>query len=190
MTDRLYADNAATSFPKPPAVWDAMRAYAEDLGASAGRGAYREALETGVLVTTCRRRLAKLINAEDANQVVFTHNGSAALNQAIKGLLRPGDRAGPLELGFGETREVLGLRLVALRERALGTLERGARLRELGGGVLRDRRIGSRLLVLALRRLEGEVARWAASGREGRQCDQAEAKESRSIGAEPGLGSR
>lgn len=91
MTDRLYADNAATSFPKPPAVWEAMRRYAEELGASAGRGAYREAIETGELLAACRRRLAKLINAEDPNQIIFTHNCSGALNQAIKGLLRPGD---------------------------------------------------------------------------------------------------
>ncbi|MBK8271038.1 MAG: aminotransferase class V-fold PLP-dependent enzyme [Planctomycetes bacterium] len=43
------------------------------------------------MLATCRRRLAKLINAENPNQVIFTHNCSGALNQAIKGLLRPGD---------------------------------------------------------------------------------------------------
>ncbi len=91
MPERLYADNAATSFPKPPAVWDAMRAYADELGASAGRGAYREAIETGELLTRCRRRLARLINAASELELVFLHNCSAALNQAIKGLLRPGD---------------------------------------------------------------------------------------------------
>lgn len=91
MTDRLYADNAATSYPKPPAVWDGMRHYAEELGASAGRGAYREAVETGHMLADCRRRLARLIHANDPNQIIFTHNGSAALNQAIKGLLRQGD---------------------------------------------------------------------------------------------------
>ncbi len=91
MSERLYADNAATSFPKPPAVFDAMRAYAEELGASAGRGAYHEAVETGEVLSACRRRLARLIRAESPEHVVFTHNCSAALNQAIKGLLRPGD---------------------------------------------------------------------------------------------------
>ncbi|MBX3396635.1 MAG: aminotransferase class V-fold PLP-dependent enzyme [Phycisphaerae bacterium] len=91
MNKRLYADNAATSFPKPPGVWEAMRSYAEQLGASAGRGAYHEAVETGELLTRCRRQLARLINAESPNQVIFTHNCSGALNQAIKGLLRSGD---------------------------------------------------------------------------------------------------
>ena len=40
-------DNAATSFPKPLVVTDAMVRYAQELGASAGRGAYAEAMETG-----------------------------------------------------------------------------------------------------------------------------------------------
>ena len=53
---RLYLDNAATSFPKPRAVHEAMARYATDLGASAGRGAYHEAVETGQQITTCRHR--------------------------------------------------------------------------------------------------------------------------------------
>ncbi|MFQ5502016.1 MAG: aminotransferase class V-fold PLP-dependent enzyme [Phycisphaerae bacterium] len=91
MPSRLYADNAATSFPKPPAVLAAMQSYAESLGASAGRGAYREAIETGELLADCRRRLARLIQSEDANSIVFTFNCSGALNQVIQGHLRPGD---------------------------------------------------------------------------------------------------
>ncbi|MCG8404751.1 MAG: aminotransferase class V-fold PLP-dependent enzyme [Phycisphaerales bacterium] len=91
MPPRLYADNAATSFPKPPAVINAMQAYAEELGASAGRGAYREAVETGEILADCRQRLARLIHAENADNIIFTFNCSGALNQAIKGLLCPGD---------------------------------------------------------------------------------------------------
>ena len=91
MGDRLYLDNAATSFPKPPQVFEALRAYAEEIGASAGRGAYTEAVETGRIVSECRRRLARLIGAEKPEEIVFTFNCSGALNQAIKGLLKPGD---------------------------------------------------------------------------------------------------
>ena len=93
MPDRIYADNAATSFPKPPEVLEAMRRYAEELGASAGRGAYREAVETGEMVADCRRRVARLIHAADARNIVFTLNCTEALNLAIKGLLQPGDHA-------------------------------------------------------------------------------------------------
>jgi selenocysteine lyase/cysteine desulfurase len=84
---RLYLDNAATSFPKPRAVTDAMVRYATELGASAGRGAYREAVETGNLIAECRRRLNRLFNGERPEHFVFTLNCSDALNLAIKGLV-------------------------------------------------------------------------------------------------------
>lgn len=88
---RIYVDNAATSFPKPPCVLEAMTRYAQELGASAGRGAYREATQTGELVTRCRHRLARLINAADARRIIFTLNCTEALNLAIRGMLAPGD---------------------------------------------------------------------------------------------------
>jgi cysteine desulfurase family protein len=80
-------DNAATSFPKPLAVTDAMVRYARELGASAGRGAYAEAMETGALIADCRRRINRLFNGTSPNHVVFTLNCSDALNLAIKGLV-------------------------------------------------------------------------------------------------------
>lgn len=86
---RIYLDNAATSFPKPPAVYDAMTRYATELGASAGRGAYNEAIETGALIFECRRRLCRLFNGERPEHFVFTLNCSDALNLAIKGLIDP-----------------------------------------------------------------------------------------------------
>jgi cysteine desulfurase/selenocysteine lyase len=91
MGPRLYLDNAATSFPKPPEVLEAMRRYAESLGASAGRGAYHEALQAGEQLAEARRRLARLIGAKRPETIVFGHNCTWALNQAIKGWLRPGD---------------------------------------------------------------------------------------------------
>jgi cysteine desulfurase family protein len=80
-------DNAATSFPKPQSVLAAMTDYATRLGASAGRGAYAEAIETGQLITTCRQRLNTLFNGEDPNHFIFTLNCSDSLNLAIKGLV-------------------------------------------------------------------------------------------------------
>lgn len=82
-------DNAATSFPKPRAVIDAMTRYATELGASAGRGAYHEAIETAALITQCRQRLCKLFNGQKPEHFVFTLNCSDALNMAIKGLIDP-----------------------------------------------------------------------------------------------------
>ena len=86
---RLYMDNAATSFPKPPAVTDAMVDYANRLGASAGRGAYAEALETGDMIAACRRAVRTLFGGTSDEHVVFTLNCSDALNLAIKGMIDP-----------------------------------------------------------------------------------------------------
>jgi cysteine desulfurase family protein len=86
---RIYLDNAATSFPKPPMVLEAMVNYAQGLGASAGRGAYREAMETGALIAECRRKLNRLFHGESPDHFIFTLNCSDALNLAINGLIYP-----------------------------------------------------------------------------------------------------
>lgn len=85
---RTYLDNAATSFPKPPGVYDAMLRYATEIGASPGRGQYHESREGARLIRQCRERLCRLINGEDPSHVVFALNTSDALNLAIKGIAR------------------------------------------------------------------------------------------------------
>lgn len=94
--ERLYMDNSATSFPKPPAVTEAMVGFAASCGASAGRGAYAEAKACERIVWNCRRRVAELINAESPERIIFTLNCSEALAIAIRGLLNtapPGTHA-------------------------------------------------------------------------------------------------
>jgi cysteine desulfurase family protein len=93
VTQRIYCDNAATSFPKPPQVLKAMVNYAENIGASAGRGAYAEARESAAVIRACRRRLNELFNGENPDHFIFTLNCSDALNMVIHGLLKPGDHA-------------------------------------------------------------------------------------------------
>lgn len=85
-------DNSATSFPKPPAVTEAMLAFARDCGASAGRGAYAQARACEQIITTCRQRIARLINAESPDRIVFAMNCSEALAIAIRGLLNTAPR--------------------------------------------------------------------------------------------------
>jgi cysteine desulfurase family protein len=84
---RYYMDNAATSFPKPQAVTDAMVHYATQVGASAGRGAYREAVESGVLIAECRHQLCRFFHGEKPENFIFTLNCSDALNLALKGMV-------------------------------------------------------------------------------------------------------
>ncbi len=86
---RLYMDNAATSFPKPVAVLEAMTTYATEIGASAGRGGYAEAIAAAQIVSDCRSRLCRLFNGEKPEHFVFTLNCTDALNIALKGLIDP-----------------------------------------------------------------------------------------------------
>jgi cysteine desulfurase / selenocysteine lyase len=87
MSRRLYLDNAATSFPKPPAVIDAMVKYMMQVGGTAGRGVYHEAQEGGRIIAECRRRLCRYFNGESSEHIVFTLNTSDALNLAINGVI-------------------------------------------------------------------------------------------------------
>ncbi len=88
---RIYLDNAATSWPKPPTVYAAVERCMRDLGAPAGRGVYREANEVERLVVDARRRIAALLGVDDPRRIAFALNGTDALNLALHGLLRPGD---------------------------------------------------------------------------------------------------
>lgn len=85
--DRLYLDNAATSFPKPEGVYEAMVRYGQSIGASPGRGGYREAREGAAVLGEARRLICRLIGARNPDSVAFTLNTSDALNLAIKGLV-------------------------------------------------------------------------------------------------------
>jgi cysteine desulfurase family protein len=89
--NRVYLDNAATSWPKPEAVYAAVDGYQRAIGAAAGRGAYSEAVAAQRIVADARRGCADLWGVGDADRIVFGFNGTDVLNLAIHGLLRPGD---------------------------------------------------------------------------------------------------
>ncbi len=88
---RVYLDNAATSYPKPNAVYEAIDHYNRLIGAPVGRGAYTEAVDVQRTVDQCRHRASQLLGAADPAHVFFTFNGTDSLNLAIHGLLEPGD---------------------------------------------------------------------------------------------------
>lgn len=91
MPDRLYFDNAATSWPKPDCVYEAVDRYQREIGASAGRGSYTSAIEAQRIVDSARRNCAQLIGVSDPSRIIFTANGTDALNLAIHGCLRKRD---------------------------------------------------------------------------------------------------
>ncbi len=87
----IYFDNAATSWPKPPSVAEAMVHFIEEVGANPGRAAHRRAIESGRIVYDTRESVAELFNAPDPLRAIFGPNVTEALNLALRGFLRPGD---------------------------------------------------------------------------------------------------
>lgn len=87
---KVYLDNAATSFPKPPGVVEAMVHFMNDVGANPGRGAYDAAFEAGRIIFEARQLMAELVGAGDPSQIIFTSNVTTSLNIALKGLLKQG----------------------------------------------------------------------------------------------------
>jgi selenocysteine lyase/cysteine desulfurase len=88
---RIYLDNAATSWPKPEAVYGAVDRYLREIGAPNGRSGYREARESNRIVERAREGVARLIGAKNASHIILGLNCSDMLNIAIHGVVRPGD---------------------------------------------------------------------------------------------------
>lgn len=90
-TPRIYLDNAATSFPKPASVHQAVSNYMVHNGAAFGRGSYADSDAAAQIVTECRQRIGRLISAR-AQDLAFTFNCTDSLNLLLRGLLKRGDR--------------------------------------------------------------------------------------------------
>ena len=87
----LYLDNAATSWPKPPGVAQAVLHFLEETGANPGRSGHRLSIEAARMVYETRVALAELFGAQDPLRVIFGLNITDGLNLALHGLLRAGD---------------------------------------------------------------------------------------------------
>lgn len=89
--ERIYLDNASTTFPKAEGVAEAVYHYIKACGCNINRGGYDEAYQAEGIVLDTRQRLAALFNGPDCRNVVFTRNITESLNVLLKGLLQPGD---------------------------------------------------------------------------------------------------
>lgn len=83
----IYLDNAATSFPKAPGVGEAAAAFIANDAANPGRAGHRMAVAAEQMLDGVRLKLARLFNAPSHERMVFTMNGTDALNIAIKGVV-------------------------------------------------------------------------------------------------------
>jgi cysteine desulfurase family protein len=88
----LYLDNAATTYPKPPSVYRAVRHALEEVGATPGRAAHRRAREALGMVAAARVQVARMFAIADGDRVIFTKNATESINVVLKGWLRPLDR--------------------------------------------------------------------------------------------------
>ncbi|GHU58363.1 cysteine desulfurase [Clostridia bacterium] len=84
----IYFDNAATTYPKPMPVVNAIMKGVTVFGGNPGRGGYPLAMRSSAKVYETREKIAAMFFGE-ANNVVFTQNCTYALNMAIKGLRTP-----------------------------------------------------------------------------------------------------
>lgn len=89
--DIIYLDHAATSWPKPPAVLEAVQHALLHESANPGRGSHRMAVQASRTLLKARQQLARLLDVRNPVDIAFTANTTIALNMAIFGYARPGD---------------------------------------------------------------------------------------------------
>src|SRR5881394_337157 len=87
----IYLDNAATSFPKPEAVYQALDRFARHDLANPGRAGHKMALAAERALDDGRHLLNQFFHGEGPERFVFTLNCTDALNMAFKGVLKDGD---------------------------------------------------------------------------------------------------
>lgn len=90
--ETIYLDHAATSYPKPPEVLEAMRLFLQDAGGNPGRSGHALSMAAGRSVFETRQSLAELFGVGDPARVIFTPSITYSINLVLCGLLRPGDR--------------------------------------------------------------------------------------------------
>ncbi len=86
----IYFDNAATSWPKPPAVSTAIVEQLNNAAGNPGRAGHRLSAAAAGIVADARAAVAELLHVVDPTRIVFTHNATQALNIALDSLLQPG----------------------------------------------------------------------------------------------------
>lgn len=87
----IYLDNAATSFPKPPEVIEAVKNAMVFYGANPGRGGYDLSVKSAEMVYQARSDLNVFFNGYGSENVSFFNNCTYALNMAIKGIVKSGE---------------------------------------------------------------------------------------------------
>ena len=88
---KVYADNAATSFPKAPLVSDVMKDFLDNVGCNVNRGGYESSYNTALEILNTRKLLCEMFNFNEPRNVIFTPGVTYSLNMILKGFLKAGD---------------------------------------------------------------------------------------------------
>jgi cysteine desulfurase/selenocysteine lyase len=91
MSNLIYLDNSATTFPKPEVVYTYMCDFYREHGVNPGRSGFDAAIETEEIVQNTRKMLTELFNGDDPNRLTFSYNASDSLNMILQGLAEKGD---------------------------------------------------------------------------------------------------
>ncbi|HPJ94765.1 MAG TPA: aminotransferase class V-fold PLP-dependent enzyme [Deltaproteobacteria bacterium] len=91
MSETVYLDNAATSWPKPPETLKAIEHFHTRVGANPGRSGHSLSIDAGRIIMDAREAIAELFGIDELLRIIFTKNATEALNIVISGLIRPGD---------------------------------------------------------------------------------------------------
>ncbi len=130
--DMIYLDNAATSHPKPERVYRRADDVLRRLSANPGRSGHAMAIATDRVIFEAREALSALFGIRHPDRIIFTPNATAALNLALKGLLRPGDHCVTTAMEHNSVTRPLrflsqtGVEVVKAPVSAEGVLEPGA----------------------------------------------------------------
>ncbi|MBP2626778.1 MAG: sufS 2 [Firmicutes bacterium] len=87
----IYLDNAATTWPKPENVYQAVDSCLRQCSGNPGRGGHGSARAATHILYEAREALAELFNIDNLTNIIFTYNATDALNMSLLGKLRPGD---------------------------------------------------------------------------------------------------
>lgn len=88
----IYLDNAATTYPKPPCVTNAVVRAMEHAGGNPGRSGHTLSLAAAEAVWNCRESAADLFGCPSPENVILTMNCTMSINVVLKGLLSGGGR--------------------------------------------------------------------------------------------------
>ncbi|WP_227936904.1 aminotransferase class V-fold PLP-dependent enzyme [Alkalihalobacillus deserti] len=81
----IYFDHAASSYPKPKTVADAMYEAVSQYSANPGRGGHQLAERARLVIDEARKKVTYLFGAPNSKHVWFYQNATMALNQALIG---------------------------------------------------------------------------------------------------------